>query len=298
MRRIIDKYLSLFGQYKGVLTVKRNRMTGAGPSLSAIIMNSDFCERPHDDHMLVYDFLGFLEKHCARAQGKGYGSGSIDAEISSIKRLLQHKNPKLCIDIGGNIGEYSAALHRHFPHANIVCFEPSKTNLTILENRFSTNERIRIMPFGVADQSGTHTLYSDKPGSGLASLTKRDLTHRNNTFETQESIQTMRFDEFWQHELDSSRIDILKMDIEGHELDALTGCGPAIEKTDIIQFEFGGCNVDTRTYFRDFWSFFKDRGFSLYRITPFGTDRMKRYRERDECFRTTNFLALNENMGR
>lgn len=244
--------------------------------------------------MLIYDLLGYLEKNLAKAQGKGYGSGSIDSEISSIKKLLNGRTPNLCIDIGGNIGEYSAGLHRHFPGAQIVCFEPSNTNIALLNSRFENSSFVRVVPKGVSSTPGSYTLYSDKPGSGLASLTKRNLAHRNNEFTTEETIQTIRFDTFWQTELNSANIDILKMDIEGHELDALESCGDALAATHVVQFEFGGCNVDTRSYFRDFWYYFQERNFSMYRITPFGTEAMKRYRERDECFRTTNFLARNK----
>lgn len=37
---------------------------------------------------------------------------------------------------------------------------------------------------------------------------------------------------------------------------------------DRVTFEFGGCNIDTRTYFQDYWYFFKTFGFRVFRITP------------------------------
>ncbi|WP_445778772.1 hypothetical protein [Shewanella sp.] len=45
---------------------------------------------------------------------------------------------------------------------------------------------------------------------------------------------------------------MIKIDIEGHELSVLKVFGAAIEATKVIQFEFGDCNIDTRTYFQDF----------------------------------------------
>jgi len=84
----------------------------------------------------------------------------------------------------------------------------------------------------------------------------------------------------------------VKLDIEGHELAALKGFGRALNVTRALQFEFGGCNIDTRTYFQDFWYFFRDQHFDLYRITPFGAERIRRYKERDEFFKTTNYIAV------
>lgn len=86
----------------------------------------------------------------------------------------------------------------------------------------------------------------------------------------------------------------MKIDIEGLELAALRGFGAALDATSVLQFEFGGCNIDTRSYFRDFWTLFQRRGFTLYRITPFGLDRIARYRESDEFFSTTNYVARND----
>ena len=89
----------------------------------------------------------------------------------------------------------------------------------------------------------------------------------------------------------SAKLDFVKLDIEGHELDARNGVGEALKFIAVIQFEFGGCNIDTRTFWQDFWYFFKKNNFDLYRITPFGKIKIKKYREIDEFFSTSNFLA-------
>lgn len=128
--------------------------------------------------------------------------------------------------------------------------------------------------------------------TGLGSLTKRRLDHRGNDFDVSESVQTMVFDSYWKDVLNSRPIDLFKLDIEGHELDALNGSAEALAQTRVVQFEFGGCNIDTRTFFQDFWYFFTERNFTLYRITPGGVARIDKYRERDEFFSTTNYLAL------
>ena len=86
---------------------------------------------------------------------------------------------------------------------------------------------------------------------------------------------------------------MVKIDVEGHELTALKGFGNALNATRVLQFEFGGCNIDTRTYFQDFWYFFKGQDFEIYRITPVGAEKITRYNERDEFFSTTNYIAVN-----
>lgn len=240
----------------------------------------------------IFEILRILEMSLAKAQGKGYGTATVDSEVKSIKSLLRGGQVNTCVDIGGNIGNYTQALNRQFPNADIFTFEPSKTNIDHLNNRFKDHSSIRILPYAVSDDIGEATLHSNTPGSGLGSLTKRDLDHIGIEFEVTEQVKTVRFEDFWKSEMNSRDIDIMKLDIEGHELAALKGCGDAIRATRIIQFEFGGCNIDTHTYFRDFWHFFQENGFKLYRVAPIGEMPITRYKERDEFFATTNYLAV------
>jgi FkbM family methyltransferase len=233
-----------------------------------------------------------LEKTAGMLQGKGYGTATIARE-NALARQLLGAPPRLAVDIGGNVGEYTAELRRRQPDLEIHVFEPSATNVTKLRRRFAGDDRITVLPQAVSDEPGQATLFSDVAGSGMGSLARRDLAHRGIEFGAEEPVRVVRFGDYWARELAGRRLDIVKMDIEGYELAALRGFGEALDATAVLQFEFGGCNVDTRTYFRDFWQLFQRRGFELYRITPLGLDRILRYRETDEHFATTNYLARN-----
>lgn len=225
--------------------------------------------------------------------GKGYGAKSITKEVYLLKSLLKN-TPQLGIDIGGNIGEYSQKMIDVYPNLEIHVFEPSAINQTKLKERFNSYPNVIINNYALSDTTGAAELFSDVKGSGLASLTKRNLEHFNIDFNTHETVNVIRFEDYWKSELQSRDIDIAKIDVEGHELYVLKGFGNAINKTKVIQFEFGGGNIDTRTYFQDFWYFFKEHSFKIYRITPFGLEHIWRYTESHETFLTTNFLCVKE----
>jgi hypothetical protein len=91
-------------------------------------------------------------------------------------------------------------------------------------------------------------------------------------------------------------IHFLKMDVEGNELNILYGAKQMIESDsiDFIQFEFGGCNIDSRTYFQDFFYLLKDR-YHIYRILKKGLFQIDTYSEKYEIFTTTNYLAQRKN---
>jgi FkbM family methyltransferase len=236
--------------------------------------------------------LSLVERAAAYAQGKGYGAATTAREIDLLLGLLTHP-PRLAIDIGGNIGHYAAELRRRKPELEIHVFEPSAENIARLTARFELDGLIKLVPCAVSDDVGSATLFSDKAGSGLGSLTKRRLDHFNIAFDVAETVNTIRFEDYWRDQLQSRQIDLAKIDVEGHELAVLKGFGNALNATAIFQFEFGGCNIDTRTYFQDFWYLFEQHQFALYRITPLGAERVAQYRESDEFFSTTNYLAVN-----
>jgi hypothetical protein len=89
-------------------------------------------------------------------------------------------------------------------------------------------------------------------------------------------------------------VDLLKIDVEGHELEVLNGAAQALRgnRIRLVQFEFGGCNLDTRTTLQDFFYFFGALDFMIGLIQPAGRVQwLPRYDEFYEQYRTTNFLA-------
>jgi hypothetical protein len=62
----------------------------------------------------------------------------------------------------------------------------------------------------------------------------------------------------------------------------------------VLTFEFGSGQINSRTFFHDFWDLLQPLGFALRRICPGGrTVPVDEYYEDLEYFRgVTNYLAL------
>ena len=240
---------------------------------------------------LPQKFLKFFEKVFALAQGKGWGYSTIAIEVDTCLSLLR-KKPKIFIDIGANKGLYTKYLLSKLDYIECHLFEPSKYNSQILKDSFSSKGKVKINELGLSNVNSRTKLFSDKSGSTLASLTKRRLEHLDIEMLFEEEVVIKRFDNYWENK--DNLIDYVKIDVEGHELDVLEGFGELIKNTKLIQFEFGGCNIDTKTFFQDFWYFFTQNDFDIFRITPKGFIQIKNYSEQDEYFITTNYIALNK----
>jgi len=197
------------------------------------------------------------------------------------------------LDVGANLGAWTVQALPALPMARIHSFEPSRVACGRLTTALSANPRVCVHNVALSDADGTATLYANELGSPLGSLTKRRLDHLGLEFLYEEQVTT-RTMESWSSSVGIRAVDVLKLDVEGHELSVLRGAGQLLDGMRVIQFEFGGCNIDTRTYLQDFWYFLTAAGFRVYRLGPRGLRALDSYRERDECFSTTNFFASRE----
>lgn len=233
-----------------------------------------------------------LERELKQMQGKGDGGLSVDLEAkTSINFLNKFKiSSPIILDVGANVGLYTEQILKLVPNARIYAFEPSNMAIVQLKNKFHDDPRVNIISKALGDDESYSNLWSDLPGSGLASLTKRRLDHFNIQFEESQVVHVVTLDSVMKDL--NLEPDLLKMDVEGHEFSILMGATKTINSLSVIQFEFGGCNIDTRTFFQDFWYFFEKSNFSLFRISKNGPIPIYYYSEDDEYFSTTNFVAV------
>lgn len=232
-------------------------------------------------------------------KGLNYGNGG-DFKSSGELNVLnfvkeQFKSEKLItiFDVGGNDGCYSKTLSDFFSTKAIIhSFEPSKKTYEMFLEYTKNIPNIIPNNFGFSDVENYQILYTNEDGSGLASIYERKLDHFGISLDKKEEIKLSTIDAYCKKN-GINRIHFLKLDIEGHELNALKGAAQMINETqiDIIQFEFGGCNIDSRTYFQDFYYLLKD-SYKIYRILKDGLFEMPTYKETYEIFTIINYLAV------
>ncbi len=261
---------------------------------------------------IVYFIMGnkIGQKYIARKIRKsqilaGIGSGgSVEnsGEKSILKKLKSIKQDSYCLfDVGANKGDFTKLILDFFGNeiSKIHSFEPSKATFELLSNNIKSDKAI-LNNKGLGKEAGTFPFYTDFPGSGTASLTKRNIDFIGVDFDYSEDVLIDTLDEYCLAN-NIKDIDLLKIDVEGHELDVLEGSKEMLKRKMIkmVSFEFGGCNIDTRTFLRDFYYLFEEFEFLLYRITPSGYFfPLDRYSEKFEQFRTTNFIAIRKDMAK
>jgi FkbM family methyltransferase len=243
---------------------------------------------------LPIDVLVKVEDKVQFGMGKGFGAATTTVEAQVVANFAKNRNIKkvIALDVGANVGNWSASIIEAIPTASVVAFEPSNEAYKTLTKRFKNQDAVLCINSALGKTDEKAMLYSDQSASGLASLTKRRVVHFGIDFDYEEEVEIARLDTWIREQQKGFSPNILKMDVEGHEMEVLLGAEETLNAIEIVQFEFGGSNIDTRTFFQDFWYFFKNLGFDVYRITPRGSLLVDTYRESDETFRPTNYVAV------
>lgn len=184
-----------------------------------------------------------------------------------------------------------AAARQANPLTRLYSFEPSVSAFSKLSAR-CTDKNMQPFHLALGSEAGTSILYSDKKGSSFGSLYKRQLQYAKIVFSQEEAVNVQTLDQVV-GELRIKHIDLLKIDVEGHELSVLKGAVKTLKsgKIQYIQFEFGGCDIDSRTFFKDFYYLLSPH-YDIFRIVQDGLFQIKEYREVDEIFVSTNYLAV------
>jgi FkbM family methyltransferase len=154
------------------------------------------------------------------------------------------------IDVGANKGQSIDFFLKINPECKIFSFEPNPNLFKLITNKYKTNPNIRIFNFGVSEYSGEKIFFENifdytssfeelnmnsvylQKKSKILGVKKDALIKRSyhvKTISLKEFIETHKI----------SKIDVLKIDTEGHEYSCLLGLfkTPPITNIRYIQLE-------------------------------------------------------------
>ncbi|MDJ1502178.1 FkbM family methyltransferase [Xanthocytophaga agilis] len=199
------------------------------------------------------------------------GYNHIDKSVEILKRTTGNQADLLIVDIGAATGYVSELFAKTLPEHTIYSFEPIKNSYEQLKNKSefykniiprnkaigSSNTELEI---NVANRITASSLYALNPGEDNNFITQNiNLTRKEtitvSTLDTEISI--------------GQRIGILKLDVQGYELEALKGAYRCLEETYIILVEVSNHNYYTGgAQYYEIDDFLRKKGFRLYTIIP------------------------------
>jgi len=154
------------------------------------------------------------------------------SNVNLINNLLRNYK-SLFIDCGVNYGAYSIPISKQKSNTTVVCFDPSKKALSELKNNIKLNnsQNIKYYNYGISDTI-SKDFFSDEidnfKNSGEYSFVTSKSSYK---------VDTTTLDYFFKNfNLNTYKIIIIKLDIEGYEFNAFVGMKRILRNHNVIVF--------------------------------------------------------------
>ncbi len=200
-----------------------------------------------------------------------------NGESKFLKKIC-NENPELCIDIGANIGNYSKFILNN-SNSRVIAFEPIPTSykkLTILKKKYP--KRFFNYKFAIGEKNQNGKIYFDKKNLHWSTLSENVrkinyLKNLNNSI----NCKVKTLDSFLTtiKNIKIKRLDLIKIDTEGNELEVLLGAKKTIKryKPKYIQLEYNWHHLFKNVSLYHLSKLLN--GYSVYKIFPYGQNLVK-----------------------
>lgn len=241
-----------------------------------------------NSHNLVFKALAGFGRSLNRFYENRNHDLQSNGELTLLKKLVKFK-PVVIVDGGANIGDYALYASRICPNANIYAFEPVKETFAQLETNTENHPKVIPIQKGLYKDNCSKriNLFSSSEHSTIYNL--QGLSY--DSVKTA-NIELIKGDDFLkENKIDT--VDLLKLDLEGAEYDAILGFEETIKdgKVKIIQFEYGYINISTKKLLIDFYKFFESHGYIVGKIFPKNIE-FRKYEFKYEDFLGPNHIAI------
>ena len=168
------------------------------------------------------------------------------------------------------MGDTTQLYRKYFSGSNIFCFEPFSESCDYLKRRFINHSNINIVETALGSKDGTKPLYVSK-FSNLNSLQRPNERAWGFADKKYVDVETTTLDQFC-YENNIKHIDILKLDVQGSELDVLMGSKTILGKGNIslvyVEWQVVPLYENHHKYYKiaEFLAGFEYEIFNLYNI--------------------------------
>lgn len=237
--------------------------------MSAVVANSEVNGFPHDNWKKKL-LESISVNHSFEIFGKRFGFVNLnDASalldelcINDVYGLQAFDSLKKVIDIGASNGFFAFNVLKRFKGVYVVCVEPNPQNVELLNSNlysFKESGRIQIIPKALHKKS-TKTRLKIASDTNVWGGLGATVVNRVRT--SSRDLKSLTVDSLTLQELLIDTVDLLKVDIEGLEFQAIPVAGEKIKNCKVVMVEV---HADVNNFEEEFLRllrFFKNNGFT------------------------------------
>ncbi len=178
-------------------------------------------------------------------------------EIELLKKHIKQNDTVL--DIGANIGFYATILSDIVGEKGVVhCFEPDSKNFEHLKKTTADFKNIKINNKAVGPKTEKLKIYTSK------NLNVDHRTYKPEEYDKEIEIDAVSIDD---HLASNTKVDLIKMDIQGFEMQAIQGMQTILDKNKDIKLisEFWPYGLKKAgSSVTEYFNFLQSKGFTCY----------------------------------
>jgi len=139
---------------------------------------------------------------------------------------------RVVFDVGANCGAATVYFARHYPSAQVHAFEPGSEARAFLERNVTRFPNVHVHPIGLYSVDKDAVLYKGDGDIGQSSVFRRSVN-----LDEHEPIR-LRAAGQWARDHGIDRIDVLKVDVEGCEVDVVDSLREFLPTVKVLYLEY------------------------------------------------------------
>ncbi len=181
----------------------------------------------------------------------------------ALERLRsQGFSPSLVFDVGAYRGDFARLCLRVWPATRIACFEPQEhIRPELLRFADEHAHRVSVHPYLLGASLQNDVLFNEAETASSVLLEHHNQNHRMAMYDMK-TVDHAMFDEF-----DGKSPDLLKVDVQGYELEVLKGAEKALKQVQAVLAEVNLLDIHKDVpLFAEMVDWLKRKGFVAFDI--------------------------------
>lgn len=191
------------------------------------------------------------------------------------QRLLEEHGIGLVLDVGAHVGEYAARLRENGYRGRIVSFEPERGNHDALAAKAAADPAWDVERLALSSSEGEAELGVADVFSSLLEANEQLVgVFERAQAQTKQTVALRRLDDLEPYATQLDTPTLLKIDVQGHELEVLRGAQASLARIRMVEVELSVVALyEGQAMMLELMVELDRHGFRLVDLEPIGRDR-------------------------